>query len=803
LKAAAAIFLYAVVVIVAGALIAPWIFWALPATGSSWLADQPFRRVFNRSVMIAALAGLWPLLRAVGHRSWADLGYARTARWRSQLLTGLALGVGSFLLAGIASLALGARHFDLTRAEGHLASSLVKYALTGILVGVVEETFFRGGLQGALQRSLPLPGALAITSAVYAALHFLKPKGLVIEAGDVRWDSGFDCVASVLTNSIATPGVGVAFVTLALAGMILGWAFAKTRALYLSIGLHAGWVFTLKTYSLLTDGRGADANRWLGGGQLTENVLTWPVLMAVFGVTVWLCRGKLALLLVALAASSASASDYEYRSRSLSPLPSPRHRHVALDLGGGRVGLFAGFGLGDALVVDVPAQRVVPLPCRQHFGDLHGIELAGGRGLLVDGRNDCVYDPSRQEYVKTANTFTGRGVRWPGMLRLPDGKIFLCGGFDDEFKPVADCAVFDLSTRTFSPLGKLIVARASHTITLLESGKVLVAGGTGARYTEESYDTLELFDVRSGESLLLPARLQEPRQRHAAAKLHDGSVLFVGGYNPRASESSLASAEVFDPSTEKLEPVGSLGIGRGEPVAALLPSGRVAVFGGRDDVRVVEIFLPEQRAFVPAQQLMISARRSGFTVTALDTGELLVVGGRINSGPEVLAASESFTETRSVEPTPRDVDAELAKLVRQLGGAIAREREAATRALIAKGQNAIQAVQPLLNDPDPELRYRAEEVLRGIGVGSAEKKWCVELWNQGQRLDTLWFAQQSDGVRMKQLAAWVHENTNGSLVVRLPTSMPVAEQTRWFDLVGKTRAAVVRLGEALPATRGE
>jgi hypothetical protein len=72
--------------------------------------------------------------------------------------------------------------------------------------------------------------------------------------------------------------MAVGFVTLWLAGCILGLAFARTRALYLSMGIHAGWVFTLKTFAWLT-----------AGASLVDSALVWPVLLAVL----WLCWKKL------------------------------------------------------------------------------------------------------------------------------------------------------------------------------------------------------------------------------------------------------------------------------------------------------------------------------------------------------------------------------------------------------------------------------------------------------------------------------------------------------------------------------
>jgi hypothetical protein len=73
----------------------------------------------------------------------------------------------------------------------------------------------------------------------------------------------------------------------------LGWAFARTEALYLSMGLHAGWVFTLQSFSFLTIPNAGVSGRWLGAVALTENVATWPVLVGTFFLVAWLCRNKL------------------------------------------------------------------------------------------------------------------------------------------------------------------------------------------------------------------------------------------------------------------------------------------------------------------------------------------------------------------------------------------------------------------------------------------------------------------------------------------------------------------------------
>ncbi|MGD0016250.1 MAG: CPBP family intramembrane glutamic endopeptidase [Verrucomicrobiia bacterium] len=281
---------YAVIVVVAAALAAPGAFWLCQVSGIDWLAGQPFHRICDRTLLATALIGLWPLLRCVGVRSWRDLGYAPVPRWWRQTLIGFGLGFGSLALAGAFSLLLGARTFRLAP---NLPISLLKYLGVGALVAVIEETFFRGAIQGTLQRVWSGVAAVLMTSFVYAVLHFVRAPYFDISSGAVHWNTGFVYLATAVSEPAHKPGMLVALVTLSLAGCNLGWAFAKTRVLYLAIGLHAGWVFTMKMYSVLTTATVAPQPRWLGAERLTENITTWPVLLLLLAVITWWCRHDL------------------------------------------------------------------------------------------------------------------------------------------------------------------------------------------------------------------------------------------------------------------------------------------------------------------------------------------------------------------------------------------------------------------------------------------------------------------------------------------------------------------------------
>ncbi len=283
MRTSKAIGLYAVTVVLLGALLSPWLFWTLqtlaPVAGS--LARQPFHRIFDRAILIVAFAGLWPLLRGVGFRSWNDLGYVKACGGWWHGAVGFGLGMGSFALVIVIEIVMGSRSINLNKSAAEIAGAVLRYLATGIAVALVEETFFRGGLQGALQRGMSVVAAVIVASAIYSALHFVKPTRVNIPADQVTWSSGFTCLDGSVTRSIGERNAFVGFVTLFLAGCILGLAYVRTRALYLSIGLHAGWVLA------------NEFARWLGTYQIVEDKAAWPVLAVMLVLVAWLCRNKL------------------------------------------------------------------------------------------------------------------------------------------------------------------------------------------------------------------------------------------------------------------------------------------------------------------------------------------------------------------------------------------------------------------------------------------------------------------------------------------------------------------------------
>lgn len=278
-----ALVIYLLFVLVGGALLAPCLYWLVQALAESLprLASEPFHRYVNRSLLVLALVGLWPLLKALGARKPVDLGLVDPrGRW-PRLATGFAVGFGSLAVVAGAACLGGARSLPEQFAVAKLASKLAGALATAAFVSVMEEILFRGGIFGGLKRILNWRLALVASSAVYALVHFLARTQFT---GEVHWFSGLQLLPQMFGGFTELHALIPGFFNLTLAGGLLALAFQRTGDLYLSIGLHAGWIFWLKSYGAFTQ-PAAGANVWLWGStKMIDGWLAGFVLAATLGV---------------------------------------------------------------------------------------------------------------------------------------------------------------------------------------------------------------------------------------------------------------------------------------------------------------------------------------------------------------------------------------------------------------------------------------------------------------------------------------------------------------------------------------
>ena len=194
--------------------------------------------------------------------------------------------------------------------------------------------------------------------------------------------------------------------------------------------------------------------------------------------------------------------------------------------------------------------------------------------------------------------------------------------------------------KTLKPVTSMHEMRASHTATLLPNGKVLIAGGFKKVHTYEQvyFNSAELYDPKT-RTFTPTGKLNVARCGHTATLLPDGTVLIVGG----GSDQPLASAELYDPRRETFVPVGMMASPRQGHTATLLKNGNVLISGGRTDGHTEsEIFNVRVKRFEPAGNLTVN--RSGHTATLLPDGKVLIAGGAALNGNKhkVLSSAELY-----------------------------------------------------------------------------------------------------------------------------------------------------------------
>lgn len=183
------------------------------------------------------------------------------------------------------------------------------------------------------------------------------------------------------------------------------------------------------------------------------------------------------------------------------------------------------------------------------------------------------------------------------------------------------------SAASFTAIAPMTVARSFHTSTVLQDGRVFIAGGN------LSDARCEIYDPATG-AFRVTASLSHPRIKHTATLLSDGRVLIAGG-NVTGGLGVDDTAEIFDPHLETFTPAGTMVAGRYSHTATRLLDGRVLLTGGAEAYNSgfsigykpqvhTEIYNPATNLFSAAPDMQ--AGRWNHTATRLQDGRVLIVG---------------------------------------------------------------------------------------------------------------------------------------------------------------------------------
>jgi hypothetical protein len=232
---------------------------------------------------------------------------------------------------------------------------------------------------------------------------------------------------------------------------------------------------------------------------------------------------------------------------------------------------------------------------------------------------------------------------------LPDGRVLVAGGFYDDAGGdhyLASAEVFTPATGTFSSagIGTMSTPRRGAVAAPLPDGRVLVAGGSYNDGTEHSLASAELFNPTTG-AFTPVADMGVARVRAAAAPLRDGRVLVAGGND---GSNRLSSAEVFNPATGAFTPVGDMTADRAREAAVTLSDGRVLVVGGAAGANAAalqsaEVFDSATNSFSSAGIGAMGTARRAAAAAPLPDGRALIAGGSNGDfGENYLASAEVF-----------------------------------------------------------------------------------------------------------------------------------------------------------------
>ena len=265
--------------------------------------------------------------------------------------------------------------------------------------------------------------------------------------------------------------------------------------------------------------------------------------------------------------------------------------------------------------------------------------VAGGSGATYGSllASSELYDPATGTWVAVANSMHAARESHSAVL-LPNGKVLVGAGYEGIGTPAASSEIFDPAAQTWtSTTTPLNTPRASQTMTLLSDGKVLVAGGYNiVDFRSVLLSSAEVFDPATG-AWTTTNSMNIPHSTHTATLLQSGKVLVAGG----GGRADYSSAEVFDPTTGTWTQTSSLIVGRFGHQAVRLPNGKVLVEGGDGAGTSTELYTDSPSgAWAPANPSYVA--RENHTATLLTNGMVLIAGGLDSSGSFPQADVELF-----------------------------------------------------------------------------------------------------------------------------------------------------------------
>jgi hypothetical protein len=206
------------------------------------------------------------------------------------------------------------------------------------------------------------------------------------------------------------------------------------------------------------------------------------------------------------------------------------------------------------------------------------------------------------------------------MSELQTGNCLLAGDGTSE--------LFNASTRTWAGTGNMNAVRRHHSATLLNDGRIFVAGGNNGSTVHSS---TEIYDPATGVWTPGP-NMSSPRNFHTANLWESGTVLLAGGTTTTNSTTATNTAEIYDPVSNTITPIAPFTSKRSHHHAVWWGA-KLMVFGGLSENGIplasAEMYDPIAAVWSPAASMTQARWGFGAVVTFYDdvNDTIYAVGG--------------------------------------------------------------------------------------------------------------------------------------------------------------------------------
>lgn len=273
------------------------------------------------------------------------------------------------------------------------------------------------------------------------------------------------------------------------------------------------------------------------------------------------------------------------------------------------------------------------------FGTAQRFTITGSV-TLTDGSTQYTYSWTAPPSIVPIDSAAGSVIPATALRRV--GLALISGGQTGTTTATNTTNLYDPVANAWTAGPAMNSIRAAHTSTVMGNHKILLVGGavTGMTGGAAATATADLYDTLTGLISAAPS-MSTARMNHVAVLLQSGKVLVAGG-RPTVGGAPTNWCELYDPATNTWSRTGQMTYSRYGHQGVALPDGRVLVAGGHGfntsqsatqiDLSSTEIYDPSTGAWSPAGNGNLSTpRAAGFSMVYLPTvNKVLAFGNSTN-----------------------------------------------------------------------------------------------------------------------------------------------------------------------------